>query len=102
MLREGGVFLKYDFEEALVAEIRNIALDNIEFLKENDIIIEIKAHNEEFILLKTDLKFVATIPKYLLSEKKESRPLPDPLTLALNNISKAPERIRSIFKRWFA
>jgi len=101
MLREGGVFLKYDFEEALSAEIRSIALDNIEFLKENDIIIEIKAHNEEFILLKTDLKFVATIPKYLLSEKKD-RPLPDPLMQALMNISKAPERIRSIFKRWFA
>jgi hypothetical protein len=102
MLREGGVFLKSDFEEALLAEIRTIALDNMEFLKENDITIEIKANNELFILLKTDMKFVATIPKYLLSEKKEARPLSDPLTLALTNISRAPERIRNIFKRWFA
>ena len=101
MLREGGVFLKSDFEEALNADIRSIALDNLEFLKENDILTEIEAHNEHFILLKTDLKFVANIPNYLLSEKKETRPLPDPLTQALNNISKAPERIRSIFKRWF-
>jgi len=101
MLREGGVFLKNDFEEALSADFRNIAMDNLEFLKENDIIIEIKAHNEDFVLLKTDLKFVTTIPKYLLSDKKESRPLSDPLTQALINISKAPERIRNIFKRWF-
>ncbi|MDD1779059.1 MAG: hypothetical protein LUQ65_12910, partial [Candidatus Helarchaeota archaeon] len=102
MLREGGVFLKADFEEALNADIRAIALDNLDFLKENDILTEIEAHNEHFILLKTDLKFVATIPNFLLSDKKETRALPDPLTLALNNISKAPDRIRSIFKRWFA
>jgi hypothetical protein len=102
MLREGGVFLKSDFEEALNADIRAIALDNLEFLKENDILLEIEANNEHFILLKTDLKFVASIPNFLLSDKKEPRSLPDPLALALNNISKAPDRIRSIFKRWFA
>jgi len=102
MLREGGVFLKSDFEEALNADIRAIALDNLEFLKENDILLEIEANNEHFILLKTDLKFVASIPNFLLSDKKEPRSLPDPLALALNNITKAPDRIRSIFKRWFA
>lgn len=101
MLREGGVFLKADFEEALNEDIRDIALDNLEFLKENDIVTEIEANNQHFILLKTDLKFVASIPNYLLSDKKETRSLPDPLSQALTNISKAPERIRSIFKRWF-
>ncbi len=102
MLREGGVFLKADFEEALSEDIRDLALDNIEFLKEQDLITEIEAHNELFILLKTDIKFVSTIPKYLLSEKKDERPIPDALGQALINISKAPDRIRNIFKRWFS
>jgi hypothetical protein len=102
MLREGGVYLKKDFEEALSHDIREMALANLEFLKENDIIIEIEAHNELFILLKTDVKFVTTIPKYLLSEKKAQRLLPDALGQAIDNISKAPDRIRNIFKRLFA
>ncbi|MHA1651495.1 MAG: hypothetical protein ACTSYB_14995 [Candidatus Helarchaeota archaeon] len=102
MLREGGVFLKTDFEEALSQEIRDLALANLEFLKEYDIITEIQAHDKVFILLKTDIKFVSSIPKYLLSEKKIQRPLPDAIGQALNNITRAPERIRNIFKRWFS
>jgi hypothetical protein len=38
----------------------------------------------------------------LLSDKKEARQLADPLGQALINITKAPDRIRSIFRRWFA
>ncbi len=102
MLREGGVFLKADFEEAIKEDVREVALANLTFLVENDIITEIEAHKEVFVLLKTDIKFMTTIPKYLLSEKKEARVLPDPIGQALNNISKAPDRIRSIFKRWFS
>ncbi|MHA1276762.1 MAG: hypothetical protein ACTSQI_13740 [Candidatus Helarchaeota archaeon] len=102
MLREGGVYLKADFDEALKEDVRGLALANLEFLKENDIVTEIEAHNEIFILLKTDIKFMTTIPNYLLSVKKETRVLPDPIGQALNNISKAPDRIRSIFKRWFS
>ncbi|NVM27502.1 MAG: hypothetical protein HWN65_01560 [Candidatus Helarchaeota archaeon] len=102
MLREGGVFLKTDFEEALSEEIRDLALDNLDFLKEQDLITDIEAHNEQFILLKTDIKFVSAIPKYLLSDKKEERALLDPLGQALINITKAPDRIRNIFKRWFS
>ncbi|MHA1266023.1 MAG: hypothetical protein ACTSRS_12395 [Candidatus Helarchaeota archaeon] len=102
MLREGGVYLKADFEEALNEEIRDLAIANTSFLKEQDIITEIEAHNELFILLKTDIKFMTTIPKYLLAEKKDERPLPDALGQALINISKAPDRIRNIFRRWFS
>ena len=102
MLREGGVFLKNDFEEALSLDIRELALANLEFLNDYDIITQIEAHNESFILLKTDIKFVTSIPKYLLSEKKTQRPLPDVLGQAINDISKAPDRIRNIFKRWFS
>jgi len=101
MVRE-GVYLKPDFEEALSEDIRELALANLEFLKEQDIIVEIGAHNETFVLLKTDIKFVSNIPKYLLSDKKEARQLADPLGQALINITKAPDRIRSIFRRWFA
>ncbi len=102
MLREGGVYLEHDFKEALNPDIREIALANFEFLKEHNIITEIKIDEENFILLKTDIKFVIAVPKYLLSEKKEQRPLPDAIGQALNNLSKAPDRIRSIFKRWFS
>ncbi|TFG04409.1 MAG: hypothetical protein EU536_04695 [Promethearchaeota archaeon] len=102
MLREGGAFLKTDFEEAISKDVREIALANMEFLKDQNILAEIDAHNEHFILLKTDIKFMATIPKYLLAEKKDDRVVPDALGQALINISKAPDRIRNIFRRWFA
>ncbi|NVM52377.1 MAG: hypothetical protein HWN66_01655 [Candidatus Helarchaeota archaeon] len=102
VLREGGVYLKADFEEVLSEDIRDLALDNLEFLREQNLITEIEAHNELFILLKTDIKFVTTIPKYLLSEKKGERPIPDALGQAILNISKAPDRIRNIFRRWFS
>jgi len=101
-LRRRGIFLTADFKALLKEKIHIFASNNLRFLRDNHIITEIEADNEQFILLKTDIKFEITIPKYvILGEKKEEK-LPESLKQTMNNLSKTPERIKNIFKRWFS
>ena len=101
-LRKVGIYLKADFEEALGEHIYKLAARNLKFLKEQHIITEIKANNELFLLLKSDIRFVKTIPKYIFLGKKRKVPLPEPLKKVSSTISEIPSEVKNIFKRWFA
>lgn len=101
-LRKRGIYMKTDFKKELGGNFYKIASSNLKFLKNHNIITEIKADKEIFILLKTDIEFVKTIPKYIILEKKKSDFLPDPLIKISNNISKMPNQIKNTFKRWFS
>jgi hypothetical protein len=101
-LRKAGIYLKDDLEEEFETPISKFLRNKIDYLKEKHIIAEIKANKEVFILLKTDIRFVKTIPKYVLLMKKGKFSLPDPLDKLINKVSEAPEPIKAIFKRWFA
>ncbi|HUY01158.1 MAG TPA: hypothetical protein VMV49_16480 [Candidatus Deferrimicrobium sp.] len=102
MFRKVGIYLQTDFEEKLNKNIRQIALFNLELLKEQNIITQIKAYKESFLLLKTDIKFITTIPKFILLGQKEKNILPAPLNQVSNNVSEVPDRVKTIFKRWFS
>lgn len=101
-LRKGGIFLKDDFEASLDKKIQIFAPNNLRYLKTNNIITEIDTDREQFILLKTDIKFEITIPNYVILGQKKIKPLPDPLKQTLANFDRTPERIKDIFKRWFS
>ena len=101
-LRKGGIYLKTDFKDLLGETVFNLSAQNLKQLKENNIIAEIKVENEDFILLKTDIKFIKTIPKYLILDKKFEFTLPESLTAVGDKILKTPDKIKEIFKRWFA
>ncbi len=102
-LRRGGIFLREDLENSLNESIRNIAtVNNFRFLREQNIITEILTDNEHFVMLKTDIKFIKTIPKYIISMKKQKEILPEPLKKVIDTLDEAPKQIKDIFKRWFA
>ncbi|HUY01272.1 MAG TPA: hypothetical protein VMV49_17050 [Candidatus Deferrimicrobium sp.] len=101
-LRSGSIFFKADFEASFDERIHHFITDNLAFLRQHHIITEITTKSELFILLKTDIKFEITIPKYIILGQQKEDKLPEPLKQVMNNISKTPERIKDIFKRWFS
>ncbi len=102
ILRSGVIFFKAEFEAILDERIHSFTPYNLKFLKQHQFVTEIKTEGEQFILLKTDVKFEITIPKYIILRQKKDILLPNPLKQVRNNISKTPERIKDIFKSWFS
>jgi len=78
ILRSGVIFFKTEFEAFLDERIHNFTPYNLEFLKQHQFVTEINTEGEKFILLKTDVKFEITIPKYIIWRQKNDNLLPNP------------------------